>query len=178
MTTTCSNLGNWTQTLCPLVVMFSKVFILSVILVTWLANQRVVKMQSQHTSQWHGMLFDCCCLFSPTVASAWKTVAMSLMSAWERSSYMAVRPGQRHMKISTALPLLGGMVRCGMVRLVCAVGIKQHVPTKDLHVRLGVNSIQDETRWCRLRYFGHLNRMDESLATCQEVDHTYPGVMS
>ena len=115
MTTTCSNVGNakvkhslrwsWTQTMCSLVVMFSNGFLLSMILVTWLANQGVAKMQSQHASQRHGMLFDCSCLFAPTMASAWKSVAISL-NLWVRKVLMAVRHGQGHVKVSAAWPLL------------------------------------------------------------------------
>ena len=49
----------------------------------------------------------------------------------------------------------------GMIRWICGVSLKDHIPTTDLLIRLGISSIKDVMRYNRLSYYGHLVRMDD-----------------
>ena len=49
----------------------------------------------------------------------------------------------------------------GMIRWICGVSLKDRIPKTDLLLRLGLNSINDMLRWNRLRFHGHLIRMDD-----------------
>ena len=49
----------------------------------------------------------------------------------------------------------------GMIRWICGVSLKNRIPTTDLLLRLGPNSINDMLRWNRLRFHGHMIRMDD-----------------
>ena len=51
----------------------------------------------------------------------------------------------------------------GMIRWICGVSLKDHVSSADLLLRLGLNSIKDVLRWNRLRYHGHLVRMEDDV---------------
>ena len=49
----------------------------------------------------------------------------------------------------------------GMIRWICGVSLKDHIPTTDLLIRLGISSIKDVMRYNRLSYYGHLVPMDD-----------------
>ena len=48
-----------------------------------------------------------------------------------------------------------------MIRWICGVTLNDRIPTTNLLLRLGLNSINDMLRWNRLRFHGHLTRMDD-----------------
>ena len=56
--------------------------------------------------------------------------------------------------------------------------LKDRIPTTDLLLRLGLNSINDMLRWNRLRFHGHLIRMDDDIwpkkATMHYIDGKQP----
>ena len=66
----------------------------------------------------------------------------------------------------------------GMTRWICGVSLKDQIPSADLLSRLGLDSIKDVLRWNRLRYHGHLLRMDDDvwpkMATMFHVEGSQP----
>ena len=66
----------------------------------------------------------------------------------------------------------------GMIRWICSVSLKDRIPTTDLLDRLGLCSIKDVLRWNRLRFHGHLIRMDDDAwpkkATMHHIDGSQP----
>ena len=48
-----------------------------------------------------------------------------------------------------------------MIRWICSVRLADRLPLTDLRQRLNLDSISDVLRWSRLRWFGHLHRMDD-----------------
>ena len=48
-----------------------------------------------------------------------------------------------------------------MVRWVCSATLCEKIPMSDLRTRMGISSIEDVMRYKRLRWFGHLQFMDE-----------------
>ena len=52
----------------------------------------------------------------------------------------------------------------GINRWICGVSLKDHIPSADLLKRLGIDSIKDVLRWNRLRYHGHLIRMEDDVS--------------
>ena len=63
----------------------------------------------------------------------------------------------------------------GMIRWICGVSLKDHIPSADLLSRLGINSIKDVLRWNRLRYHGHLIRMDDNVWPKKAILHHIDG---
>ena len=66
----------------------------------------------------------------------------------------------------------------GMIRWICDVALKDRIPTTDLLFRFGLSSINEMLRWNRLRFHGHLLRMDDNAwpkkATMHYVDGRQP----
>ena len=62
----------------------------------------------------------------------------------------------------------------GMVRWICGVRLEQRINTRTSR-KLGIISIPEEIRWCRLRYFGHLQRMDKIVWPRRVNDFVVPG---
>ena len=48
-----------------------------------------------------------------------------------------------------------------MVSRICGVSLKDRIPANNLQLRFGINSINDMLHWNRLRFHGHLLRMDD-----------------
>ena len=48
----------------------------------------------------------------------------------------------------------------GMMRWICDVSLKDRIPTADLLLPLGLNSVNEILGWNRLAFHGHLIRMD------------------
>ena len=57
----------------------------------------------------------------------------------------------------------------GMVCWICGVRLEQGITIHELHKKLGIISIPEEIRWGRLRYFGHLQRMDTNVWPTRKV---------
>ena len=59
------------------------------------------------------------------------------------------------------------LVRCdnAMIRWICGVKLSQHIPTDVLRKRMGIMNIEENVRWGRLRFYGHL---------CRQEDNTWP----
>ena len=66
----------------------------------------------------------------------------------------------------------------GMVCWICGVRFEQQIRTQELHEKLGIISIPEEIRWCRLRYFGHLKRIDKNVWPRRVNDFVVPGSLS
>ena len=49
-----------------------------------------------------------------------------------------------------------------MICCICGVQLKVRIRTQELHQKLGIVSLPERIRSCRLRYFGHLQRMDKN----------------
>ena len=47
----------------------------------------------------------------------------------------------------------------------------------ELHEKLGIISVTEEIRWHRLRYFGHLQRMDTNVSPRRVNDFVVPGIL-
>ena len=47
------------------------------------------------------------------------------------------------------------------VRWICSAKLCEKIPMSDLRTRMGISSIEDVMRYKRLRWFGHLQFMDE-----------------
>ena len=50
-----------------------------------------------------------------------------------------------------------------MIRWMCSVRLPDHIPTVDLRSRLGLQNIRDMLQQNRLRWFGHLYRMEDNV---------------
>ena len=65
-----------------------------------------------------------------------------------------------------------------MVRWICSAKLCEKIPTSDLRTRMGISSIEDAIRYNRLRWFGHLQGMDEEKWPRKilnfEVNGSYP----
>ena len=48
-----------------------------------------------------------------------------------------------------------------MVRWICSVKLCEKISMSDLKTRMGISSIEDVIRYNRLRWFGHLQCLDE-----------------
>ena len=64
-----------------------------------------------------------------------------------------------------------------MVWLAGSVQLEQHIRTQELHKKLGKISGTEETRWCRLRYFGLLQRIDNNVWQRRVNDCVVPGIL-
>ena len=53
----------------------------------------------------------------------------------------------------------------GMVCWICGVQLEQSIRTQEFHKKLSIISVPKEIRWCRHRYFGHLQRTDTNFIT-------------
>ena len=49
-----------------------------------------------------------------------------------------------------------------MIRWICASKLSDREPVKSLRARLGLASVDEVIRWNRLRWYGHLQRMDKN----------------
>ena len=58
-----------------------------------------------------------------------------------------------------------------MVRWMCGVTLKDGKLSQELLDRMGIESVADVMRKCRLRWFGHLERMsaDNWVSACREI---------
>ena len=63
-----------------------------------------------------------------------------------------------------------------MVYWICDVQLDQRVRTQELHEKLGIISVAEEIRWHRLRYFGHLQRMDKNVWPRKVNYYVVPGI--
>ena len=54
-------------------------------------------------------------------------------------------------------------VDSGMIRTICGVSLKDPIPMTDLLLCLGLSSINEMLRWNRLRFYGHLLRMNDNI---------------
>ena len=65
-----------------------------------------------------------------------------------------------------------------MIRWICSTKLADRVPSEQLRSRLGLSSLEDALRWGRLRWFGHLERMDDECWPKKivhiNVDGSYP----
>ena len=65
-----------------------------------------------------------------------------------------------------------------MVRWICSAKLFEKIPMSDLRICMGISSIEDAIRYNRLRWFGHLQRMDEEKWLRKilnfEVNGSYP----
>ena len=64
-----------------------------------------------------------------------------------------------------------------MVCWICGVQLGQRIRTQELHEKLGIISVPEEIRWLRLRYFGHLQRMDTTVRPRRVNDYVVPGIL-
>ena len=48
-----------------------------------------------------------------------------------------------------------------MTRWICSAKLCEKIPMSDLRTRVGIPSIEDVIRYNRLRWFGHIKRMDK-----------------
>jgi len=57
------------------------------------------------------------------------------------------------------------LCRCdhAMIRWICSSKLADKVSVSDLRTRLGISSVEGDMRWGRLRWFGHLQRMDDNV---------------
>ena len=63
-----------------------------------------------------------------------------------------------------------------MVCWICGVRPEQSIRTQDLHEKLGIISVPKEIRLHRLRYFGHLQRMDANVWPRRVNDYVVPEI--
>ena len=65
-----------------------------------------------------------------------------------------------------------------MVRWICSVKLCEKIPMPDLRTCMGISSIKNVIRYNRLRWFGHLQRIDEEKWPRKilnfEVNGSYP----
>ena len=66
----------------------------------------------------------------------------------------------------------------GMVRWICDLRLEQLIRTQELHENVCIINIPEEIRWYRLRYFGHLQRMDANVRPRRVNDFVIPGSLS
>ena len=64
-----------------------------------------------------------------------------------------------------------------MVCWICGVRLEQHTRTQELHEKLDIISVTKKIRWCRLRYFGHLQRMDKNVWPRRAKHYVVPGIL-
>ena len=64
-----------------------------------------------------------------------------------------------------------------MVRWICGVRLEQRIRTQEFHEKFGIISVTEETRWRRLRYSGHLQRMDKNEWPRRVNDYVVPGIL-
>ena len=64
-----------------------------------------------------------------------------------------------------------------MVRWICGVRLEQHIRTQELHENLSIISGTEEIQWRRLRYFGHLQKMDKNVWPIRVIDYVVPGIL-
>ena len=57
-----------------------------------------------------------------------------------------------------------------MLRKIKGVTLRDKVKSVDIRKELGVNSIQEKGREMRLRWYGHMQRMEENNEVCQVKD--------
>ena len=62
-----------------------------------------------------------------------------------------------------------------MVHWICGVRLEEHIRTQELHRKLCIISVPEEIRWSRLRYFGHIQRMDTNVWPRKVNDYMLPG---
>ena len=62
-----------------------------------------------------------------------------------------------------------------MVRWVYGVRLEQRIGTQELHEKLDIISVHEETRWRRPGYFGHILRMETYLRPRRVNDYVIPG---
>ena len=63
----------------------------------------------------------------------------------------------------------------GMVRWLCGVRLEQRIRTQELHEKLGIISVIEGIRSCRLRYFGHVQKIDTNVSPRRVNDYVIPG---
>ena len=63
-----------------------------------------------------------------------------------------------------------------MVHWICGVRLEQRIRTQELHEKLGIISVTEEIRRCRLRYLNHLPRMDKNVWPRRVNDYVVPGI--
>ena len=61
-----------------------------------------------------------------------------------------------------------------MVRWICSAKLFEKIPMSDLRICMGISSIEDAIRYNRLRWFGHLQRMDEEKWPSRHVAESNP----
>ena len=61
-----------------------------------------------------------------------------------------------------------------MVHWIGGVRLEQRIRTQELHEKFGIISVPEEIRWCRLKYFGHLQRMDANVWPRRVNDYVVP----
>ena len=80
-------------------------------------------------------------------------------------------------------PASSKTIRClasadnGMVCKICGVRLEQRIRTQQVHEKLGIISVTEEIQWCKLRYFGHLQRMDKNVVPRRVNDYVVPGIL-
>ena len=74
-----------------------------------------------------------------------------------------------------SLPIVG--FDNGMVHWICGVRLEQRIRTQELHEKLGIISVTEEIRWCRLRCLSHLPRMDKNVWPRRVNDYVVPGIL-
>ena len=62
-----------------------------------------------------------------------------------------------------------------MLRRIKGVTLRDNVKSVDIRKELGVTSIQEKVRELRLRWYGHMQRMEESNEVRAVVDMMVPG---
>ena len=62
-----------------------------------------------------------------------------------------------------------------MLRTIKGVTLRDKVKSVDIRKELGVNSIQEKVREMRLRWYGHIQRMEENNEVRAVVDMRVPG---
>ena len=62
-----------------------------------------------------------------------------------------------------------------MLRRIKGITLRDKVKSVDIRKELGVNSIQEKVREMRLRWYGHMQRMEENNETRAVVDMRVPG---
>ena len=81
-------------------------------------------------------------------------------------------------------PASSKIIRCltladnGMVCWICGVRVEQRIRTQDLHEKLDIISVTEEIGWHRIKYFGHLQRMNKNLWPRRVNDYVVPRILS
>ena len=65
----------------------------------------------------------------------------------------------------------------GMVGQICGIRLEQRIKTQELHEKLGIISVPNEIRWRKLRYFGHLQRMNTNVWPGGVNDYVVFGIL-